>query len=83
MVTSTIVLDRAGNSWRSVVNTGAFMVLAGHTGPFRLRFGIGSTSEGMIVLVGASMKVEETVYIRPVNPTNDVKQFTTVYVHKG
>jgi len=83
MVTSTIVLDRNDNSWRSVVNTGDFMVLAGHTGPFRLRFGISSTSEGMIVKKGESIKAEETVYIQPVNLNNAKSRYTTIYVHKG
>ena len=83
MVTETVVLDRADNSWRSIVNTGDYMVLAGHNGPFRLRFGVNSTSEGMIVEKGESLKVEETVYVRPVTIVNDRRQYTTLYVHKG
>ena len=83
MITSTIILDRADDSWRSIVNTGEFMVLAGQTSSFRLRFGISSDSEGMIINPGESLRVEETVYVRPILRTNDKRQYITLYAHKG
>jgi len=83
VVTHTVVLDRTDGAWRSLVNTGAYMLLAGQTGPFRLRFGITSVSEGFVINPGESLKVEETVYVKPVPETNDKRQFITLYVHKG
>jgi len=84
MVTETVVLDNLDDTWRSIVNTGDYFVLAGHTGPFRLRFGINSVSEGMVVNVGESMKVEETVFIQPAHVAeNRQKRYVTVYAHKA
>lgn len=81
MTTYTIILDRTDGVWRSIVNTGDYMVLAGHTDDFRLRFGINSDSEGMIVKKGNSVKVEETVFVKPVKRNKG--QYTTLYVHKA
>ena len=83
MVTETIVLDRMDGSWRSVVNTGSYLVLAGMTGKIRLRYGISSTSEGMLIDVDDVIIADETVYIQPINQKIKGGQYITVYVTKA
>lgn len=83
MITETVVLDRTDNSWRSVVLTGTHMTIAGMTRPIRIRFGISSVSEGMLLQPEDVLKVEETVYIQPVpNRQAGTQLHTTLYVHK-
>jgi len=84
MVTETVVLDKEDGSWRSVVNTQGTIIIAGMTGAIRLRFGISSTSEGMILEEEDTITATETVYIQPMPKTTKRQYgFITVYVHKG
>lgn len=83
MVTYTIPLDRTDDTWRSITNTGEYMVLAGHTGAFRLRFGITSSSEGFLVHPGESVKVTETVFVKPELRPTLTSNYTVVYAHKA
>lgn len=83
MVTETVVLDRADDTWRSIVNTGNFIVLVGMTGPIRVRFGITSTSEGILLEPGSSLQAAETVYVQPTKQGLRNSQYITLYVNKG
>ncbi len=84
MVTETIVLDRDDGSWRSVVNTSGTIIIAGMTGSIRLRFGIASSSAGMLLNEEDTITANETFYIQPVPKTTKRQYgYTEVYVHKG
>lgn len=83
MVTETIVLDRLDGSWRSITNTGTYMVLAGMTGNIRLRYGISSTSEGMLLTPDDVITADETVYVQPTRQKLNKSQFITLYASKA
>ena len=83
MITETIVLDRGDDSWRSIVNTTGMMTLAGGTGPIRFRFGITSTSEGILLAPGDTLATEETIYIQPTKQALRENKFVTLYVNRA
>jgi len=84
MVTETVVLDRSDNEWISVVNTAGTIIIAGMTGSIRLRFGIDSSSAGMLLDEEDTITAHETFYIQPVPKTSKRQYgYTEVCVHKG
>ena len=83
MVTETVVLDRDDDTWRSIVCTGNFLVIAGMTGSIRVRFGITSTSEGILLEPGSSLQAAETIYVQPTKQSLKKSRYITIYVNKG
>jgi len=84
VITETVVLDSNDpDTWRSIVLTGTRMTIAGMTNPIRVRFGITSVSEGMLLQVDDVMEVEETIYVQPIpNKRTNKNVKTSLYVHK-
>lgn len=64
-VTETIILDRTDGSWRSIVLTGDYTQIAHMVGNVKVRLGISSDSEGILLEPGDIFQAAETIYVKP------------------
>jgi len=68
MTTEDILLQQDGN-WVGIPLTGEQTILFNGSGmECYIRFGAASTSFGMLMAIGSTVVVDETVYIRPRSP---------------
>lgn len=82
MITETIVLDRFDNTWRSIILTGDYIVIADTSDDIKIRFGISSTSDGIEITPRDVLRAEETVYIKP-SKRSTKRGSVKVYINKA
>lgn len=64
-MTSSDLIVSAGNGWVGVLPTGATAILYNaNSSHIIYRFGISSTSKGIVLAPGCSIKIDDVVYIK-------------------